>query len=150
MLDLSLGAPGYDFSQEVVLKSRVNCRAVLSYVAQMTWGAIVRSLVMVDVLDAELGRIIEFRVPSVKVNACYANAPATYNERCREKHASVSSTRNCWSTLKESVLEVGSSIPPLQSDGGTLVSDPAGKACLLSNLFDRKQFRDVYACGLCS
>ena len=68
MLDLALGAPGFDFSQEVVLKSRVNWRAVRSDVAHMPWGAIVRSPVMVDVLNKELGRIIEVRVPSVKDN----------------------------------------------------------------------------------
>ena len=44
-----------------------------------------------------------------------------------EKLASASSTSNWWSTLKESVLEVGSPIPPLQSDGGALVSVPAGR-----------------------
>ena len=31
------------------------------------------------------------------------------------------------------ILRVGSSIPPLQSDGGALESDPDGKAALLSN-----------------
>ena len=33
VLDLSLGAAGFDFSQEVVLKSRVNWRAVCSDIA---------------------------------------------------------------------------------------------------------------------
>ena len=37
--------------------------------------------------------------------------------------------------MKESVLRVVSSIPPLQSDGGVLVSDPTGKAAVLSNFF---------------
>ena len=55
-----------------------------------------------------------------------------------EKFASASSTRNRWSTLKESVLGVDSSIPPLQSDGGALVSDPAGKTAFLSSVFDGK------------
>ena len=59
LLDLSLGAPGFNFCQEVVLKSRVNWRAVCSDVAQMPWGVNVRSPVMVDVLDVEIGRIIE-------------------------------------------------------------------------------------------
>ena len=66
-LDLSLGAPGFDFSYEVVLKSRVNWRAVCSAVAQMPWGVIVRCPLMFDVLDEELGRIIEVRVLSIKV-----------------------------------------------------------------------------------
>ena len=52
MLNLPLGAPGFDFSQDVVLKSRVNWRTVCSDVTQMLWGIIVRSPVMVNVLDA--------------------------------------------------------------------------------------------------
>ena len=35
-LDLSFGAPGFDFSQEVFLNSRVNCRAVCLDVTQCT------------------------------------------------------------------------------------------------------------------
>ena len=53
-----LAAPGFDFSQEVVLKSSVNWRVVRSDVAQMLWGVIVRSTVMIDILDAELGGIV--------------------------------------------------------------------------------------------
>ena len=49
VLDMSLGAPSFDFSQDVVLKSRLTWRAVRSDVAQMPWVAIVRSPVMVDV-----------------------------------------------------------------------------------------------------
>ena len=45
--------------------------------------------------------------------------------------------------MKESVLGVSSSFPPLQSDGGALVSDPAGKADQLSNFVDGEQSRDV-------
>ena len=67
---MSLGAPGFDSSLEVELKSTVNWRAVRLDVARVTWGAIVRSLVMVDVLDVELGRIIEVIVPSIKVRRC--------------------------------------------------------------------------------
>ena len=36
-----------------------------------------------------------------------------------------------------------SDIPPLCSPGGALVSDPAGKAELLSTWFDSKQSRDI-------
>ena len=36
-----------------------------------------------------------------------------------------------------------SDIPPLSSPGGALVSDPAGKAELLSTWFDSKQSRDI-------
>ena len=48
------------------MKSKVNWRAVRSDVAQMPWNAIVRRPVMVEVLDAELGKIIEDMVLSVK------------------------------------------------------------------------------------
>ena len=48
--------------------------------------------------------------------------------------------------MKELFLGVGSSIPPLQSDVGALVSDPAGKAALLINFLDGKQFKDVVDC----
>ena len=40
-------------------------------------------------------------------------------------------------------MGVGTSIPPLQSDGGAFVSDPADKADALSNFFDGKQSRNV-------
>ena len=48
-----------------MLKSRVNWRAIRSDVAQMPWGVIVGSPIMVDVLDAELERIIKVRVPRI-------------------------------------------------------------------------------------
>ena len=75
VLDLSLGAPCFDFGQVVVLKSTVNWRAVRLDVAQMLWGVIVRSSVMVDVLDAELSRIIEVGVTSVKVRRRSGDEP---------------------------------------------------------------------------
>ena len=50
VLDLSHGAPGFDLSHEVVLESRENWRAVRLDVAQISFGVIVRSLVMVDAL----------------------------------------------------------------------------------------------------
>ena len=51
-------------------------------------------------------------------------------------------------TLKELVLGVGASIHSLQSDGGALVSDPAGKAALLISFFYGKQATDVDDCSL--
>ena len=53
----------------------MNWRAERTDVAQMTWSAIVRSPVMVDVLDAKLGRIIEVRVSSVKVRRRSGDRP---------------------------------------------------------------------------
>ena len=76
----------------------------------------------------------------------------------REKLAS--STRNWGSTLKELILGVNSSIPPLQSDGGALMSDPDGSAALLAAFLigsslgmlltvdrrDGSQVQDLYFC----
>ena len=41
------------------------------------------------------------------------------------------------------MFDAESDIPPLCSPGGALVSDPAGKAELLSTWFDSKQSRDI-------
>ena len=41
------------------------------------------------------------------------------------------------------MLGAESDIPPFCSSGGALVSDPAGKAELLSTWFDSKQSRDI-------
>ena len=60
------------------------------------------------------------------------NNRSKYIAECEERLISASSARNWWSTLKESVLGVGSTISPLQTVDGFLVSDPAGKAALLS------------------
>ena len=75
LLDLSLGARCFDFSQEVVLKSRVNWQNIRSTVAQMPWGAIVRSPVMVDVLDVKLGRIVRDHVPRIEVRRRSGDEP---------------------------------------------------------------------------
>ena len=49
------------------MKSRVDWRAVFSNDARMPLGFIVRSTVMVDVLDAELGEIVRVSVPCIRV-----------------------------------------------------------------------------------
>ena len=49
------------------MKSRVNWRTVRSSVVRMPCGVIFRSPVRVDVLDAELGRIIEVKVPVLRL-----------------------------------------------------------------------------------
>ena len=46
-------------------------------------------------------------------------------------------------TLKGHVFGAESDIPPLCSPGGAFVSDPVGKAELLSAWFDSKQSRDI-------
>ena len=73
---------------------------------------------------------------------CYAAAKRQFASQCREKLSSCASSHAWWSTLKESVFGKDSSIPALQSAGGALVSDPTGKAELLSAWFDSKQSRE--------
>ena len=63
----------------------------------MPWGAIVRSPVMVGVLVAELGRIIEDRVLSVKVRRGSSNEPWFYDlcsNTFRKKQAAYHSWRS--------------------------------------------------------
>ena len=69
-----LAAPGFDFSQEVVLKARVK-RRTTRMLQQMPWFAIVRSPVMVDVIETELGRIIRVRVSRIKVTRGSSDEP---------------------------------------------------------------------------
>ena len=52
------------------------------YVALMSWGAIVRSPVMVDVLDAVLGRIVRVRVPRIEGRRRSGDEP-WFGELCR-------------------------------------------------------------------
>ena len=56
---------------------------------------------------------------------------------------SCASANAWWRTLKGHVFGEESDIPPLCSPDGALVSDPAGKAELLSTMFDSKQSRDI-------
>ena len=72
VLDLSRGAPGFDFSQEVVLKSKMNWRAVRSDVAL---GMSLSAAVMVDVLDAELGRMGRTRASPIKITGQSGDKP---------------------------------------------------------------------------
>ena len=46
-----------------------------------------------------------------------------------------------WSTLNFAAFGFSSSLPPLGGGGGGLVRESAGKADLLSDHFDGKQFR---------
>ena len=54
----------------------------------------------------------------------------------------VHSPHKRWSTLKAALLGSSSSLLPLVSEGGGLVCESVGKADLLSDHFDSKQFRD--------
>ena len=62
---------------------------------------------------------------------------------CRRNHDDCASANDWWRTLRGHVFGAESDIPPLCSPGGALVSDPAGKAELLSTWFDGKKPRDI-------
>ena len=72
-------------------------------------------------------------------NRLYAAAKARYSADCRRNLDDCASANAWWRTLKGHVFGAESDIPPLCSPGGALVSDPAGKAELLSTWFDSKQ-----------
>ena len=72
-------------------------------------------------------------------NRIYASAKAHYSADCRRNVDECSSANDWWRTLKGHVFGAEPDIPPLCSPGGALVSDPAGKAELLSTWFDSKQ-----------
>ena len=76
-------------------------------------------------------------------NRLYAAAKARYSADCRQILDDCASANVWWRTLKGHVFGAESDIPPLCSPGGALVSDPAGKAELLSTWFDSKQSRDI-------
>ena len=66
------------------------------------------------------------------------------NWRSRSRNLDDCASANAWwRILKGHVFGAESDIPPLCSPGGALVSDPAGKAELLSTWFDGKQSRDI-------
>ena len=76
-------------------------------------------------------------------NGLYAAAKAHYSADCRRNLDDCASANAWWRTLKGHVFGAESDIPPFCSPGGALVSDPAGKAELLSTWFDSKQSRDI-------
>ena len=55
----------------------------------------------------------------------------------------VQSPHKWWCTLKSAVFGSSSSLPPLISEVGGLVCESVGKADLLSDHFDSKQFREA-------
>ena len=64
---MTVGATCFDFSQEVVLKSRVRWQAVRSNVKTDAFGChCADSFVMADGLNAELGKIVRDRVSRIK------------------------------------------------------------------------------------
>ena len=79
----------------------------------------------------------------MRLRRLYAAAKARYSADCRRNLDDCASANAWWRTLKGHVFGAESDIPPLCSPGGALVSDPAGKAELLSTWCDSKQSRDI-------
>ena len=65
----------------------------------MNYGAIFCSPVMVDVLNTELGRIIEVRVPSVKVRRRSCDEP-WFDELCRAAFRRKQAAHHRWMSLR--------------------------------------------------
>ena len=76
-------------------------------------------------------------------NRLYVGVKARYSVDCRRNLDDCASANAWWRTLKGHEFGAESDIPPLCSPGRVLVSDPAGKADLLSAWFDGKQSRDI-------
>ena len=55
----------------------------------------------------------------------------------------VQSIHKRWYTLKSAVFGLSPSLPPLVSEGGGLACESVGKADLLSDHFDSKQYREA-------
>ena len=76
-------------------------------------------------------------------NRLYAAAKARYSADWRRNLDHCASANAWWRTIKGHVFGAESDIHPLWSPGGGLVSDPEGKAELLSTWFYSKQSRDI-------
>ena len=74
---------------------------------------------------------------------CQARGTARYSADCRRNLDDCASANVWWRTLKGHVFGAESDIPPFCSPVGAVVSDPAGKAELLSTWFDSKQSRGI-------
>ena len=69
--------------------------------------------------------------------------PRQFSDRNSDILMNVQSPRKWWSTLKSVVFGSSSSLPPLVSEGGGLVCESVGKADLLADHFDSKQYREA-------
>ena len=76
-------------------------------------------------------------------NETYSEAKHQFSDRNRDVLMNVQSPHKWWSTLKSGLFGSCSSLPPLISEGGGLMSESVGKADLLSDHFDSKQSREA-------
>ena len=76
----------------------------------------------------------------MRANENYSEAKRQFSDGKRDVLMNVQSPHKWWSTLKSAVFGSSSSLPPLIIEGGGLVCESVGKADLLSDHFDSKQF----------
>ena len=79
----------------------------------------------------------------MRANETYSEAKRQFSNRNRDVLMNVQSPHKWWSTLKSAVSGSISSLPPLVSEGGGLVCKSVGKADLLLDHFDSKQYREA-------
>ena len=79
----------------------------------------------------------------MRANETYSKAKSQFSDRNRAVLMNVQSLRKWWSTLKSAVFSTSSSLPPLVNEGGGPVCESVGKADLLSDHFDCKQFSEA-------
>ena len=72
----------------------------------------------------------------------YQTAINRHNSRIRNSLGEVGKPHKWWTTLKTATLGTESSVPPLISASGLLVTQPKDKADLLMGVFDAKQSRN--------
>ena len=79
----------------------------------------------------------------MRANETYSEAKRQFSDINRDVLVNVQSAHQWGSTLKFAVFGSSLSLPPLVSEGGGLVCESFDKADLLSDHFDRKQFREA-------
>ena len=84
----------------------------------------------------------EFVCCHVRANETYSEAKRQFSVRNMDVLMNAQSPHKWWSTLKSAVFGFSSTLPPHVGGGGGLVCESVGKADLLSDHFDGKQYRE--------
>ena len=85
----------------------------------------------------------EFVRCQVRANEAHSEGKHQFRDRNRIVLMYVQSTLKWWSILKSAVFGTSSSLPLLVNEDGGLMCESVGKADLLSDHFDTKQFREA-------
>ena len=91
--------------------------------------------------DRSLANREEFVRCQVRSNETYSEANLRFSVRNRDVLMNAQSPHKWWSILKSAVLALSSSLLPFLGVGSGLVCESVGKAVILSDHFDTKQFR---------